>query len=109
MTREHSDRYFECHVTIDPVFEEQFEQVRAIAERHQFRVAELLMQKRAADTLERSKYDTFMTGRGSYYTKLKVQMEALVAELSTVCAVRRCKIEETLFDTKFGDKLNANT
>ena len=50
-----SDLYYEAHITIEPLFDEQIMPVYAIAACHKFRLAELLMKKRSEDTPERSK------------------------------------------------------
>lgn len=65
------------------------------------------MQKRAEDTPERSKYDTFMTGRDREFTKLKNRTMKMVAEILADgnYIVRRVKIEDTLFDTNCGDRV----
>ena len=55
--------YYESHVTVEPLFGEDLEKLKSIAEVYKFRVADLLMQKRPEDSPERSKYDTFATGQ----------------------------------------------
>jgi hypothetical protein len=101
-----AEHYFECHVTIEPIFEERLAQASEIAKRHYFRVAELLMKKREEDTETRSKYDTFMTGRNKYYDKLQYNMVALIIELKGAgFVVWRYKIEDTIIDSKIDDLL----
>ena len=99
-----SKMYYECHVTIEPIFDDRLMTAQEIAKRHGFRVAELLMQRRKEDTQERSKDDTFMTGRSSLKDDLISRMRALMLELSS-CGfmVWRYKIEDTIIDSKIDD------
>ena len=99
--------YFECHITIEPVDDGADRDVlKDLAHAHGFRVAELLMAKRREDTPERSKYDTFLTGRGVLVMELKNRAQALVQDLhANGFTVWRTKIEETLLDTDYGDSL----
>jgi len=100
--------YFESHVTIEPVFDERLQRAAEIARDHRFRIADLLMQKRKEDTPERSKHDTFMTGRDKSLDVLDTHMRELVAHLEAEgFQVWRAKIEDTLFDTKYGDVLKS--
>jgi hypothetical protein len=102
--------YYEAHVTIEPVFDEQLTHAAALAQTYTFRVADLLMQKRKEDTAERSKHDTFMTGRHRSYEVLKQRMEELVQHLQRDSfKVWRYKIEATVVDSKHGDELNILT
>jgi hypothetical protein len=96
-----TELYFEAHVTIEPVFEERLEQFKAICKRHGFRAAELLMKKRKEDTVERSKYDTFCTGRGKHYDDLLQRTLAVVSDAAEAgLSVWRYKIENTLIDVR---------
>lgn len=96
--------YFESHITIEPIFDEVLEKADNIAKKHKFQIADLLMQKRAKDTPERSKYDTFMTGRGVDYEDLCTRTEKCIKELQADgLTVWRYKIEDTLMDSKFHD------
>lgn len=99
--------YYECHVTIEPVFDERLEQVKAIAKLHDFRVADLLMKKRAKDTAERSKEDTFITGRSTIFNSLKSKMTNLIHDLKiNNINIYRYKIEDILVDSKIKDEYN---
>lgn len=99
--------YLECHITIEPVFEDRLELARAIGTENGFKVAALLMQKRETDTPERSKYDTFMTGHSKTLTDIQSRMVACVQQLKTAgFKVWRYKIEDTLMDSRFADELN---
>lgn len=98
--------YFECHITISPVFDDKLIEATRIAKFHGFSVAELLMQRRKEDTAERSKFDTFMTGRSKQYESLHFRAKNLVVALTAAgFDVWRTKIEDTLLDTKCGDVL----
>lgn len=102
--RRSTRHYYEAHVTVEPVFEERLEQFKIICHDYKFRVANLLMQKRAHDTEERSKNDSFCTGRGISYTDTKKRMLALVDRLEKEgFKVWRYKIESTLLDSRYDD------
>lgn len=103
--RRRSNRhYYEAHVTVEPVFEERLEQFKNICHEYKFRVANLLMQKRKSDTEERSKNDSFCTGRGISFTDIKTRMLALVEVLEKEgFKVWRYKIESTLMDSRYDD------
>jgi hypothetical protein len=107
MTNRAKENYFECHITIEPVFEDELGVVSALAREHGFRPAKLLMQKRKNDTPERSKYDTFLTGRSyDYYdlTSRMVKTIDLIQEIGVI--VWRYKVEETMFDSRYNDLYN---
>lgn len=93
--------YFESHVTIEPVFDARLWAFQKVAGDHQFRVAELLMQKRSDDVPEASRKDAFCTGRGDDYNELETRMLDLVRDLR-VCEfeVLRYKVEAVVFDSK---------
>lgn len=38
--------YYECHITIEPLFEDRLDQLRLICSHFKFKVADLLMQKK---------------------------------------------------------------
>lgn len=98
--------YYECHVTIEPVFDERLQAAETLAKMYGFKIASLLMQKRAEDTPERSKYDTFMTGHDRRYGPLHERMRGLCLALRAHgFIVHRAKIEDTIFDTKHGDAI----
>lgn len=102
--------YYEAHITIEPVFDERLTHASALAQVYAFRIADLLMQKRKEDTAERSKHDTFMTGRHKSYRVLLERMSSLVQHLQQQqYKVWRYKIEATVIDSKHGDALNILT
>jgi hypothetical protein len=75
-----------------------------VCEPYDFRVADLLMQKREDDTPERSKYDTFCTGRGNTLDELAFRTVSLIDALSAAeIHVYRYKIEETIVDSNIED------
>ena len=101
-----SKLYYEAHITIEPVFDERLEAARVLAEGFEFRVADLLMQKREEDTPERSKNDTFMTGHATSLNDIKARVSNLVAELKIEgFTVWRYKIEDTIMDSRAKDVL----
>lgn len=94
-------KYFESHVTIEPVFGEQLRDVQVIASIFEFKVADLLMQRRAKDTPERSAKDTFCTGRHKNYETLFRLMTNLAKELEiSGYKVWRQKIEAVVYDER---------
>jgi hypothetical protein len=98
--------YYECHITVEPVFEETREELSTIAKPFGFRLAELLMQKNREHDPIRSTYDTFMTAHSKNYEDIFQRMKNCVAAIEAEgFKVWRYKIEDTLFDTKHGDKL----
>lgn len=98
--------YYECHITIEPLFDEQLDQVKDLVARYKFKVAELLMKKRTEDTEERSQYDTFMTSHGQEYNELENRMLLMVHSLQEHnIKVWRYKIEDVVLDSKINDKL----
>lgn len=98
--------YFESHITIAPVFDTALQKLKTICLLHGFHVANLLMQKRAEDQPDRSKYDTFCTGRDLDYEPLFQRTMTLVSALQEHgYTVWRYKIEDTLIDSKYDDSM----
>jgi len=96
--------YYEAHVTIDPVFGEQRENAMLIAERHGFRLAELIMRKNLDDDAHMAKDDTFMTGRSRDLAYLTVNLQRLVKDMQDEgYSVRRYKIEDCIVDSQLMD------
>lgn len=105
--RPDSELYYECHVTIEPVFDDRLAQAAYIANLYQFRVADLLMQKRHEDLPTRSKFDTFMTGRHKNYMTLETRMYGLILNLQdSGFEIWRFKIEDTILDSKLQTALH---
>ena len=105
--------YFESHITIEPVFDNDLEKFKNICSDYKFHVATLLLQKRKEDSAERSKNDSFCTGRGSELNDLKNRMLNLVQHLiKENFVVWRYKIESVLIDSRYDDSkfpLNKST
>lgn len=88
--------YFESHINLEPPPDERRAELAAIAARHDFRLAKLLMQKGAAVN------DAFITGRGDYYDDIYSRMIAARHALNAAgFVVRRMKIEDVIFDQRF--------
>lgn len=116
--------YFEAHVTIEPVFDDDeprylladvdlsdgtpsdLDVLKSVAREFKFKVADLLMQKRKRGTQERSKDDTFCTGRSKDLEDLKDRTAGLVRRLTEFgYEVWRYKIEDTILDSKINDEM----
>lgn len=98
--------YYECHITVEPVFDDRLDLMKEICKGWGFRVADLLMQKRKADTPERSMNDTFCTGRHCDYDVLHDRMCLLIANLASEgFKIWRYKIEDAIIDSKYVDEL----
>ena len=95
---------YECHVTIEPVFDDKLTMAKNIATRNGFRVADLLMKKREEDTPERSSYDTFMTGYSDEFNIMADNMRNLCLDLkSHGFKIWRYKIEDIIVDSRSHD------
>lgn len=95
----HARLYYEAHITIDPVPEDQRPKVQGLLAPYNFKLAKLLMQKG-----EPSAIDTFATGHGKELQDIKTRLlEAVYTLHANGHTVRRWKIEDTLFDSRHGD------
>jgi hypothetical protein len=93
--------YYECHITIEPVFGERLEQFAMLCAGRQFKPAKLLMQKRAQDTPERSARDSFCTGHAQELDAIQSRMIGLTDDLVTAgFQVWRRKIEHVVYDER---------
>lgn len=98
--------YYECHVTIEPVFDDRLELFKKVCATQNFRVADLLMQKRAEDTPERSAKDSFCTGHSQNLFEIQDRMVNLVEALQRWgFEVWRYKIEDCVIDSRKEDVL----
>lgn len=80
---------YEGHVTIEPVFEERLEKFKDICNKHNFKVAKLIIE------------DSFCTGRDSDLEKMKVRMLNVVKDLKqNGFVIHRYKLEQTLVDVR---------
>lgn len=101
MSKHTTELYFESHITIEPVFDEQLFLFKQICDTQGFKAAELLMKKRSVDTPERSEYDTFCTARDVNYEVLLTRTLNLVQQLTNAgFDVWRYKLENTLLDVR---------
>lgn len=101
-----SKLYYEAHVTIEPVFDARLSKAIEIAKEYDYRVADLLMQKRSVDTPERSKFDTFMTSRNKNFETICERTRLLVQRLQDEgYKVWRYKVEDTLLDSQLKDEM----
>lgn len=96
--------YYECHVTVEPVFAERLEKFAEVCATENFHVAKLLMQKRETDTPERSAKDSFCTGHSQDYADIEDRMLGLIIKLRNAgFQVWRYKIEDCVLDSRKKD------
>jgi hypothetical protein len=94
-------KYYESHVTIEPVFEARLEEFKELCMKFNFHVAKLLMQKNREETPSRSSKDSFCTGHSKDFTDLNRRMMGLVSILKNhKFSVYRYKIEAVLIDVR---------
>lgn len=93
--------YYECHVTVEPVFDNALEIFKNVCKKQGFKAANLLMQKDRGSTPERSDKDTFATGQDEEFINLQSRMHSLLGDLMMGgFKVWRYKIEAILLDQK---------
>lgn len=103
-SKDKANLYFECHITIEPVFDKDRDFVQAICSKWGFKLAELLMQKRKEDTANVSKYDTFCTSHSLSRNDITNRMLKCINELNAFgFKVWRYKVEDTIFDSRKAD------
>lgn len=96
-------KYFESHITIEPVFGHRFDSFQMCCAEFNFKVATLLMQKNRTETEQRSNKDSFCTGHSKTYDDIHERMMGLVHYLTeNGFEVWRYKIEAILLDEKLG-------
>lgn len=98
--------YYECHITIDPIFDESGrDKLQELITPHGFKLAKLLMQKRKEDTPEMSKYDTFMTAHHTIEIEMLYKLFNCMKVLKeNGYIIRRYKIENVILDSRINDK-----
>lgn len=99
--------YHEVHVTVEPPKDElQLQVLKLNAQRHGFRLADLVMVRHREATEQRSNRDAFMTLRCSDLAVACAAVEAVVRDLRNLgFAVWRYKIEDTIVDSNQEDAL----
>lgn len=98
--------YYECHITIDPIFEEERDKLQNLINPYKFKLANLLMQKRKDDLPELSKYDTFMTAHDKTELGMFNNMKEILKVLKLHgYVIRRYKIEKIIIDSRTNDIL----
>lgn len=103
--RDLSDLYYECHVTIDPVFGTERQLLTKLIKPFGFKLAKLVMLKKGARGAE-SQRDTFFTAHSKNYSQLQQRMVDCVRAIQKEgFAIRRYKIEDTIIDSKIKDIL----
>ena len=105
--RDLSDLYYECHVTINPVFGDKRDKLSTLIKPYKFKLAKLAMKKTEKGTWEESQLDTFFTAHSKHYSDIQQRMVdciRVVQEQGFV--IRRYKIENTIVDSRDNDILN---
>ena len=94
--------YFECHVTVAPVFNAQLELFKNICIKYNFKVAELLMKKDKDDPEILSQLDSFSSAKSNSFHEMKNRLANLLSELkSNSFTILRYKIEFSAWDSKY--------
>jgi hypothetical protein len=97
--------YYECHITIEPVFDERLREFKRIAGREYFRVANLLMKRSNEDPEQPSQIDSFCTARSNDWDTIVARMLRVIEHLKeNNFKVLRYKIEDTLIDSRINDE-----
>lgn len=106
-----SDLYWECHITIDPVFGALREKLEAYGRERGFRISKLILQKPDfKDSPEQFVDDAFFTARHSSFDAIHAAMIEVVHEVKAMGVnVRRYKIENTIIDSNKEDSLKLLT
>lgn len=87
--------YYECHVTVEPVFGDRLAVLEQLARAHGFKVAKLLMDKGP------STKDSFCTGHARDFGELQERMRLLSSSLlANGFSLWRRKIEAVVFDER---------
>lgn len=94
-------RYFEAHITIDPITETKHKFVERLASVYNFRLAPLYIMK----TGEQHESDAFLSARSNSLSTLIGDVKGMVTVLkNNGIGVRRYKIEDTLIDSRLTDE-----
>jgi hypothetical protein len=103
-------KYYESHVTIEPVFGERLHLFEQTCSQFGYKVAKLLMQKDRESVPERSNKDSFCTGHSNDFDDLMKRMDNLHYFLRVRgFEVYRCKIEAILVDERYGSNGKKST
>ncbi len=99
-----AEHYFEAHVTVEPVFGERLEEMRAVGLHFEFRVASLIMRRTAEETGESSRDDTFASARGESLHDISDRTRGFCEALRyRGFRILRAKVEDTVWDTRIAD------
>jgi hypothetical protein len=96
--RDKTELYYECHVTLEPPNAIDRLIVEEISAKHGFRMA------RFNTFHDGEQAKGFTSSRSESYADIVIRAKALCDELNAAkFYVQRCKVEETIFDTKFNN------
>jgi len=99
--------YFECHITLDPVFDEKLMKLQELCKNFKFKVAKLLYRKRQDEDCVISTDDSFCTGHASSLEDITQRMLALIVTLKeNGYKIIRYKIENIIIDSRMKDVYN---
>ena len=102
-------KYYECHITIEPVEVSELYKLDHVLEPFGFKRANLLMQKNRNETPERSDKDTFCTGHSKEYDDIFDRMQQASGQLKSFgFKIWRKKIEAILYDERIQPKYLRN-
>lgn len=97
-----TERYYEAHVTIDPITENKQKFIERLAAVYNFRLAPLYIMQ----TGEVHKADAFLSARHNLLCTIVADVRGMVTTLkNNGIVVRRYKIEDTLLDSRIKDEL----
>ena len=105
--RDKSDLYYECHITIDPIFGSRRQELEKLVGMFDFKLAKLVMFKGPEkQDWKDSQKDTFFTAHDHYYSRLQQRMVDCIRIIQEAgYVVRRYKIEDTIIDSRTTDIL----
>lgn len=100
----HIPLYYECHITIEPVFEDRLIQLQEVASTHSFKVANLILRKSHSDPGIPAQDDTFCSAKSDNLETLRAQMLLMLENLMAFgYKILRYKIESIVIDSKKED------
>jgi hypothetical protein len=101
MMTDRSRLYYEGHVTIEPVSGDKLINLIEVAAEFEMRISTFYLAKPDSPVP-----DAFISVRDESYASIAMRLQKACEELNRRgLIIKRVKIEDTLFDTKHGDRL----